>query len=149
MKRPVEAHEHSARRLMLEKMFNEGAPIAKTFGMTLEFDEMDRAVVTLPHNPGLDHAQRGIHGGVYMTLLDTAAWFASAISHNEDCWSATSEMAVHFFKPSSNTTLKCVGTLVKSGRRQDVAEARIYDQWGNEVGHGIGTFMILQGVPLK
>lgn len=149
MKRSAEAAVHAARRRMLEKMFNEGAPIASTFGMSLAFDDENRAVVTLPYNSGLDHAQRGIHGGIYMTLLDTAAWFTSAVSHDEDCWIATSEMAVHFLRPSSSTELKCVGSLLKSGKRQDVAEARLYDQWGNEVGHGIGTFMILPGVPLQ
>lgn len=136
------------RQKRLENMFNEGAPIAKTFGMTLAFDSENRAVITLPYNPGLDHAQRGVHGGVYMTLLDTAAWFTSVVSHEEECWVATSEMSVHFLKPSSSTELRAVGRVLKGGRRQDIVEATVYDQWDNEVGHGVGTFMILSGVPL-
>lgn len=141
--------EHVHRRERLLKMFNEGAPIAKTFGMVLSFDEEDRAIVSLPYNPGLDHAQRGIHGGVYMTLLDTAAWFASAIAHDGDCWIATSEMTVHFLKPSSSTSLRAVGSIIKGGKRQDVVQALVYDEWGNEVGHAVGAFMILPGVPLQ
>ena len=45
-------------------LFNVKAPIAQTFGMTLSFDDDMRAVVDLPYNPGLDHALKGIHGGV-------------------------------------------------------------------------------------
>jgi len=137
------------RRKRLMDMFNDGAPIAGTFGMSLAFDDQNRAVVTLPYNPGLDHAQRGVHGGVYMTMLDTAAWFASALTHEEECWIATSEMSVHFLKPSACTTLKAVASVMKSGKRQDVVEGVVYDEWGNEVGHGVGTFMILPGVPIR
>ena len=137
-----------ARKNMLVEMFNTSAPIAKTFGMSLAFDDENRAVVSLPYNPGLDHAMRGIHGGIYMTLLDTAAWFASAVTHEGTSWIATSEMSVHFLKPSSSIDLKAVGTVLKSGKRQDVVEARVFDSWGNEVGHGIGSFMIIPELPL-
>lgn len=132
----------------LAALFNERAPIARTFGMTLHF-EGERAVVLLPYNPGLDHAAAGIHGGVYMTLLDTAAWFAAAVSRAEDAWIATSEMSVHFLKPAARTELRCVGRLIKPGTRQDVAEAHIYDGAGELVGHAVGTMLVLPHLPLK
>jgi uncharacterized protein (TIGR00369 family) len=141
--------DNSERHLAeLMKMFNENAPIAKTFGMNLSFDEERRAVVCLPYNPGLNHALQGIHGGVYMTMLDTAAWFTSAASHDEGCWSATSEMAVHFLKPTARTHLRAVGTIMKTGKRQDVVEAHIYDGDSALIGHGVGSFIILPSVPL-
>lgn len=80
MKRDSAADHLIELRRRLEAMFNDGAHISATFGMRLVFDGEYRGVVTLPYNPGLDHAQRGIHGGVYMTLLDTAAWFTSAVT---------------------------------------------------------------------
>ena len=138
-----------SRRTYLENLFNETAPIAKTFGMHLAFDDEDRAVIRLPYNPGLDHALQGIHGGVYMTMLDTAAWFTSAAFHDEGYWSATSEMAVHFLKPSAGTHLRAVGTVMKAGKRQDVVEAHLYDGDSKLVGHGVGAFIVLPGVALK
>ena len=137
-----------SRRVQLETMFNEGAPIARTFGMSLRFDDEDRAVVTLPYNPGLDHALQGVHGGVYMTLLDTAAWFTSAVRHEGQCWITTSEMSVHFLRPSARTELRAVGYPIKTGKRQDIVEAKVFDGQGNLAGHAVGTFMILPSVPL-
>ncbi len=137
------------RRAELLRLFNEIGPIAKTFGMRLSFAEDDRAVVDLPYNPGLDHAFGGVHGGIYATLLDTAGWFASAVAHGESSWSATSEMSIHFLKPSARTHLRAEGRILKRGKRQDVVEMFLYDGAGELVGHGTGTMMVLPHIPLK
>jgi len=136
------------RQAQLEAMFNDGAPIARTFGMRLSFDAENHGVLTLPYNPGLDHALRGIHGGVYMTLLDTAAWFTVAVGRDEQSWITTAEMSVHFLKASKGADLRCVGGLLKAGKRQDIAEARLYGADGELVGHAVGTFMVLPSVPM-
>jgi uncharacterized protein (TIGR00369 family) len=136
------------RKRELSALFSERAAIARTFGMTLHFED-DRAVVVLPYNPGLDHAADGIHGGVYMTLLDTAAWFTAAASRGENSWLATSEMSVHFLKPSARTDLRCVGRMLKPGKRQDIVEAHLYDGAGDLVGHAVGTMLVLPHLPLK
>ena len=124
-------------------MFNNQARIARTFGMTLSFDAQRRAVIDLPYNPGLDHGLEGVHGGVYMTLLDTAAWFTSAAAHEESIWVATSELTVHLLKPVAGEALRAVGTLIQRGRRQDVAEAHLYTAAGRLVAHAVGTFVLL------
>jgi uncharacterized protein (TIGR00369 family) len=128
-------------------MFNEVAPIARTYGMTLSFNDEDQAIVELPYNPDLDHALGGVHGGVYATMLDTAGWFTAAAAHDVSCWLATSEMSVHFLRPVEHTSLRAVGRLIKRGRRQDVAEMQVYDGEGRLVGHATGTFTILPSVP--
>jgi len=128
-------------------MFNEVAPIARTLGMRLSFDDEGRAIVDLPYNQGLDHAQGGVHGGVYATMLDTAGWFTSAAAHDVDCWIATSEMSMHLLLPAGRTSLRAVGRLIKRGKRQDVAEMRLYDGDGRLVAHATGTFVLLPGVP--
>ena len=116
------------RRAELIELFHEKARIARTFGMRLSFTEDDTAVVDLPHNPGLDHAMGGIHGGVYATLLDTAGWFASAVA--------------------ARIALRAEGRILKRGKRQDVVEMFLYDAAGELVGHGTGTMMVLPHIPL-
>jgi uncharacterized protein (TIGR00369 family) len=133
----------------LTRLFNERAPIARTFGMRLSFDADGRAVVDLPHNPDLDHALSGVHGGVYATMLDVAGWFAAAAAHDVDCWLATSELSVHFLRPAERTSLRAVGRVIKRGRRQDVAEMHLYDGEGRLVGHAVGTFVVLPDLPLS
>jgi uncharacterized protein (TIGR00369 family) len=130
-------------------MFNEVAPIARTFGMRLSYNDEGQAVVELSHNPSLDHPLGGIHGGVYATLLDTAGWFTAAAAHDVDCWLTTAEMSIHFLLPAERTSLRAVGRLIKTGKRQDVAEMLLYDGQGRLVGHATGTFFILPGVPLS
>ncbi len=127
----------------LLRMFNERATLAHTFGLRLRFDERYRPVVELPYNPALNHSMGGVHGGVYMTLLDIAAWFAAATAHEVGVWVATSELTTHLLKPVFRQDLRAVGQLIQSGRRLDIAEAHLYDAEGRLVGHGVGTFAVL------
>jgi acyl-coenzyme A thioesterase PaaI-like protein len=46
------------------------------------------------------------------------------------------------------TPLRAVGRVIKTGKRQDVAEMSLYDKEGNLVGHATGTFVILRKVDL-
>ena len=136
----------SKRIAELLHMFNEGVPIARYFGMSLSYTDEGYAVVDLPYNPNLDHALGGIHGGVYATMLDTAGWFTAAAAHEISCWLATAEMSVHWLLPAERTALRAVGRLLKRGRRQDVAEMRLYDGDGRLVGHATGTFIVLPNI---
>ena len=133
----------------LMTLFNERAPIARYFGMRLSYTDDGSAVIDLPYNPQLDHALDGIHGGVYATMLDSAGWFAAAAAHEISCWLATSEITVHFFEPVAGLALKAVGRVLKHGKRQDIAEARLYDEKNRLVGHATGTFIVLTNVPLS
>ncbi len=133
----------------LARLFNEEAPIARYFGMQLWFDEEGRAVVELPHNPHLDHLLGGIHGGIYATLLDIAAWFTAAAVGDLASWIATSELTIHFLRPAQRTTLWAVGQVIKVGKRQIVAEAHLRDKDDRLVGHAVGTFVVLPNLMLS
>jgi uncharacterized protein (TIGR00369 family) len=129
--------------------FNEMAPIARTFGMRLSYTADGNAVVELPYNPSLDHFLGGVHGGVYATLLDIAGWFTAAAHHDVSYWLATAEMSIHFLEPVQATSLRAVGRLIKSGKRQDIAEMHLYDGENRLVGHATGTFILLPNVPMR
>ena len=133
----------------LLEMFHRRATITVTFGMRLSYTDTGQAVIDLPYNPGLNHGLGGIHGGIYMTLLDTAAWFTAAAAHDESAWVATSELTVHLLKPARETALQAVGQMVQSGRRQDIVEANLYDDQGLLIAHGIGTFILLPDLRLN
>ncbi len=133
----------------LTRIFNEVAPIALYFGMKLEYDDEGRAVVELPFNPNLDHALGAVHGGIYATMLDIAGWFTAALARDELCWLVTSELSIHFLKPAVRTSLRAVGQMIKSGKRQDIVEMHLYDGQDSLVGHAVGTFVVLPDVPLS
>ena len=133
----------------LARRFNEEVPIARYFGMTLAFDDEGRAVVNLPHNPNLDHALGAVHGGVYATMMDIAGWFTAAGARDELCWLVTSDLSIRFLKPVVRMSLRAVGQMIKSGKRQDVVEMRLYDGESSLVGHAVGTFVVLPDVPFE
>lgn len=127
----------------LLKMFNTKAPIAKTFGMKLSYDENNnRANITLPYNPDLDHAGGAVHGGVITTLLDNAGWFTCALAR--EGFVLTSEMSLHLFRPAMKTELRAQGEVLRLGKRQAVAEMRCWDGAGKLVAHGIGTYTYVE-----
>jgi uncharacterized protein (TIGR00369 family) len=130
------------RRAHLLESFHDYATISKSFGMTLSYQDDGSAVIEMPYNPGLDHARGGVHGGIYMTLLDSAAWFTSAAAHDVG-WVATSELTVHLLRPIIKTSMRAVGKMIKSGKRFDIVEADLFDGDGNLAGHAVGTFVAL------
>lgn len=136
----------SARIDELLHMFNHDARIARTFGMRLSFNTEGQAIIDLPYNAGLDHGLGGVHGGVYMTLLDTAAWFTAAAAHADSVWVATAEITVHLLKPAYEVDLRAVGRLIQAGRRLDIAEAHLNTGDGRLIGHAVGTFIVLPDV---
>jgi uncharacterized protein (TIGR00369 family) len=124
-------------------MFNDNARLARTMGLRLSFTEDRRAVIQMRYNPDYNHALGGVHGGVYMTIIDSAAWFTSAAAHEESVWVATSELTVHLLKPVIEADLRGVGRMIQAGRRQDIVEAHLYDGADQLVAHGVGTFVVL------
>ena len=140
-------NDHNLTELL--RIFNEDAPLARYFGMTLSFTKDGNAQISLPYNPNLNHAMGGIHGGVYATMLDNAGWFTVAANLDTLCWVATSELSVRFLQPVKQTTLRADGFLLKKGKRLHVAEMYLYDSNEKLVGHATGTFIVLDEIPLK
>ena len=127
------------RRQALADLFGR-APIKRTFGMELSFDEQDGAVFELPHNPDLEHAERDTHGGVIATLLDNAGWFTAAVPY--DTWIVTAEMQMRLLEPARREDLRATGRLVRAGGSIAVAEMEVRTVAGRLVATGSGTFAV-------
>lgn len=122
-----------------------GVPIAGLLGLTLSFNEKGEAVISAAYDPAQENGYGATHGGILMTMLDAATWFSSAVTHESGTRIATSAMTVHFLRPVLGSGLKAVASLIKSGKRQDVAEAYIYDDSGQKVAHTVCTMTIIPG----
>ncbi len=116
------------------------APIKKTFGMELSFDEAHRAVFHLPHNPDLDHALKDTHGGAIATLLDNAGWFTAAVEY--DTWIATVELTVRLLEPARGEDLRAVGTLLKAAKNIAITSMEVRSATDRLVATGAGTFAV-------
>lgn len=141
---PNQQKDHSEREEELIHYFH-GAPIARTFGMRLHY-ENGAAVFDLPYNPNLNHALGGIHGGAIATLIDNAGWFTVA-PHFEN-WIATVEFKTHLLEPARECDLQSRGKLVRLGKNISIAEMEVRGINGKLVAIGSGTF-VATSVPMR
>jgi len=131
------------KQVLLER-FRTKTHIARTFNMELSFDEKNRAIITLPYNPNLDHGEGAIHGGIAATLLDTVGWFTCALAHGGPV--ITTEMSLHFLHKAVATELKARGDILNLGRKQIIAKMQCWDEKGIRISYATGTFLIISSI---
>ncbi len=136
---PNEQHFHK-----LERMYA-SAPVNEFFRPTLKVSP-GRAEVTIPVRPEFFHAAGAVHGAIYFKAMDDAAFFAVA-SLFDDTFPLTVTFNVYLLRPISEGELRAVGEVVHQSKRLYIAEARLFDSQGREIGRGSGTFMKSQ-IPL-
>ncbi|HEY8210321.1 MAG TPA: PaaI family thioesterase [Myxococcaceae bacterium] len=140
----IPEERRAAHLARLTKMFH-AAPIARSFGMRLEYDQEHHAVFTQPYNPGFDHGLGGIHGGVFATLLDNAGWFTVAGEY--ETWVATVEFQVRLLKACEKEELVAHGRIVHAGKRLATATMEVFTGGKVLAAIGSGTFTVTS-VPL-
>jgi uncharacterized protein (TIGR00369 family) len=98
----------------------------------------------------MHHAAGAAHGTIYFKMLDDAAFYA-ANSLVSDRFLLTTGFNLHFTKPVREGQVVAEGRWISGRRRVFVAEARLIDAEGDEIGRGTGTFMrsriALAGLP--
>lgn len=103
----------------------------------------------LPVREDLCNASGILHGGVLMTLLDSASGVASSFDEREGKrrYSMTLSFNSQFLKAARlGDTLTIFGAKRRGGGRSVFAtEAEIYDQHGDLVAAGAGTFRYRSG----
>ena len=98
------------------------------------------AEVSLRVRPDFFHAASAVHGSIYFKLLDDAAFFATS-SLVFDVFVLTANFTVHLLRPVSAGQLTARGKVLSAGARQFLAEAQLFDDESQLVGHGTGTFV--------
>ncbi|MCX5309984.1 PaaI family thioesterase [Streptomyces sp. NBC_00154] len=121
-----------------------GPPIAATLDFTLDEAEHGRVVFSLV--PGEEHYNPigSVHGGVYATLLDSAAGCAVQSTLPQGMGYTSLDLTVKFLRPVTVDTgrIRAVGTVISSGRRTALAEARLLDEKDRLLAHATSTCML-------
>ncbi len=86
------------------------------------------------------HAAGAAHGTIYFKMLDDAAFYA-ANSLVTDRFLLTTSFNLHFTKPVREGEVVAEGRWISGRKRVYVAESRLVDAQGDEIGRGTGTFM--------
>lgn len=115
------------------------APINRLFTSSLTVTGDGRSRIAFTIDESVFHAAGAAHGTVYFKMLDDAAFYA-ANTLVTDRFLLTTSFNLHFTKPARAGELVAEGRWVSGRRRVLVAEARLIDREGEEIGRGTGTF---------
>ena len=116
------------------------APVNSLFDSALEITDEGRARITFEVTESVYHAAGAAHGTIYFKMLDDAAFYA-ANTLVTDRFLLTTSFNLHFTKPIREGKVIAEGRWVSGKRRVFVAESRLVDAEGEEIGRGTGTFM--------
>ncbi|WP_405866868.1 MULTISPECIES: PaaI family thioesterase [unclassified Streptomyces] len=119
-------------------------PIGALTGMALEEVDHGHAVFSLV--PGEEHYNPigSVHGGIYATLLDSAAGCAVQSTLPQGMGYTSLDLTVKFLRPITADTgkVRAVGSVLSSGRRTALAEARLLDSADRLLAHATSSCML-------
>ena len=116
------------------------APINQMFESRLTIIGEGAARIDFSIDERLHHAAGAAHGTVYFKMLDDAAFYA-ANTLITDRFLLTTSFNLHFVRPVKRGPVVAEGRWISGRRRVLVAESRLVDAEGEEIGRGTGTFM--------
>jgi uncharacterized protein (TIGR00369 family) len=88
----------------------------------------------------------GLHGGVYSSAIDTAAYWASYGSVPEDMGLISVDLHVDNISAVQSGKLIVEGRLIKAGRMVCFSEATVKDKKGKLLAHGTSKQLVTSGL---
>jgi uncharacterized protein (TIGR00369 family) len=88
----------------------------------------------------------GLHGGVYASAIDTAAYWAMYCELDEDVGLISLDLNVDYLAPANVDKMIIRGRRIKMGKTICLAEATAFDQNDKWLAHGISKMMVTQGL---
>jgi uncharacterized protein (TIGR00369 family) len=84
-----------------------------------------------------------VHGGVFATLIDTAAFWAIFPEIDEDKGLTSVDLKLNFLAPSAAGMLIAKGKRIKTGQTLSLGEAEVRNEKGKILAYGSSTLMTL------
>lgn len=123
----------------LERLYA-SAPINQLFSSHIAIAGEGHATIDFAVEERHFHAAGAAHGTIYFKMLDDAAFYA-ANTLVTDRFLLTTSFNLHFVRPVRTGPVRAEGRWISGRRRVLVAESRLVDAEGEEIGRGTGTFM--------
>ena len=123
-------------------------PIFETLRLRVGELDKGRAEITALYDKKFDGIFHSFHGGLLMTLADTAACMAVLTLAGADAAITTTDMNIRFLAPCvSDATAKA--RVIKFGRTLCPVEVMIRDAAGKDVALAQITYMRLEKMPAR
>ena len=113
------------------------APVNQLFDSRITIPGEGRAQIVFDIDERFHHAAGAAHGTIYFKMLDDAAFYA-ANTLVTDRFLLTTAFNLHFVRPVRKGRVIAEGRWISGRRRVLVAEARLIDAEGEEIGRGTG-----------
>lgn len=88
-----------------------------------------------------------VHGGVFASIIDAAAFWAVYTDVEEDVGMTTVDLKLNYLAPTASGKLIARGRRIKLGRTLGLGEAEITDEAGRLLAHGTSTLMVIPVMP--
>jgi uncharacterized protein (TIGR00369 family) len=120
-------------------------PIAHTLGFRLVEVDRGRAVFEVRAAEYMYNPIGSVHGGVYATLLDSAAGCAVHTMLPAGTRYTSLDLSVKFLRAmtSESGTVRCIGSVIHLGSRTALAEARMVDESDRLLATATSTCLVL------
>jgi len=122
-------------------------PAAALLGMQLDEVTQGRTVFSMFADEIHENPMGTMHGGIVATLVDTAMGCALSSRLPADAGFTTLELKTNYVRAITQATgrIYAEGTVLHSGGRVAMTEARVHDSTGTLYAHATSTCMILRG----
>jgi acyl-CoA thioesterase len=118
-------------------------PFAKLLGMEVVAIEADRARLALGFRPDLTQPAGLLHGGVFATLIDTAAAQAIASTIAPGFSFVTIQLDTKYFAPLQGGRIEASARIVRKGKRIVHIDTQVHDGAGTLLAQGWCCYTIL------
>ena len=123
-------------------------PIFATLQMhAVEFDA-GQCALRVPRQPGYDGVFESFHGGILMTIADSAACFAVLTLTRPDQILTTTDMNIRFLAPCL-TDVQARARVIKRGRLMCPVAVDLFDTAGTLVAVAQVNYMLLDKMPSR
>lgn len=126
-----------------------GPPISYAMDFALAEVEPGRAVFAL--TPGEEHYNPigSVHGGIFATLLDSAAGCAVQSTLPQGMAYTSLDLTVKFLRriTVATGTVRAIGTVVSQGRQTALAQAQLVDAKDRLLAHATSSCMLFPVPP--
>ena len=90
-----------------------------------------------------------VHGGVFSSIIDAAAFWAVFSEVDEDAGMTTVDLKVNYLAPATQGLMIATGQRIKLGKTLGLAEASVTDEEGRILAHGTSTLIVLPHFPFR
>ncbi len=123
-------------------------PIMETMGYVIESLRPGECHLRMPYQKTWNGIYESLHGGLLMTLSDTAACFAIMTLTGHEQVMTTTDMNIRFLGPCLGDAI-AVAKVIKQGRTLCPVQVEIFDSNSKLVAVSQVTYMLLDKLPSR